>query len=134
MYWQYLLSVMGCIFSLIALLLALNANRRFTGVLKRFVEWTTLGIGYIFMVSFLSALAIMVSLFGVEGLEAFLRAINLVIFLAASLCFIQAALFLLHVSHVYGFSDSPFTKKLLDEQKTEQAKMPEDTASNRKSV
>ena len=134
MYGQYLLSVMGCIFSLIAFLLALNANRRFTGVLKRFVEWTTLGIGYIFMVSFLSALAVMVSLFGVEGLEAFLRSVNLIIFLAASLCFIQAALFLLHVSHLYGFSDSPFTKKLLDEQKTKQAKVPKDTAPTGKSV
>lgn len=118
MHEQYLLSVIATIFSSVALLLALEANRKFTyGGFKRFVEWCTLGIGYVFIYNFLGILTYMLSIAGVPALQNFLVSLSLFVAIVASICFIQAAVSLMHLSEVYGFEDSPFTKKFAKQQK-----------------
>ncbi len=112
MHEQYLLSVIATIFSSVALLLALEANRKFTyGGFKRFVEWCTLGIGYVFIYNFLGILTYMLSIAGIPALQNFLVSLSLFVAIITSICFSQAAVFLLHLSEVYGFENAPFAKK-----------------------
>ena len=98
-----ILAVISVIFSVVAIVMAIESNKRFLGGdFKNFVEWVTLGIGYFFISGFVD---ILLDFLGVAQLNTMLRAISFIAAIVASCCFIKAALQLNKLSKLYGFAE-----------------------------